>query len=175
LYNDGHTIVNLQCDDCPDQGPELAVFLRSLGASDVLVGVGNPLRGDDGFGPELIARIIGKTRCRALDGGEMPEEQGAAILECKPQRILFADAVAFGGRPGDLVLLTPDELGKKVAISTHTLPLAMFIRELQQRLPGAAIRILGLQPRQIGLGKGLSPEVARTVQLLADLLVNNPI
>lgn len=154
---------------------ELREYLQSLDASDVLVGVGNPLRGDDGFGPELIARIIGKARCRALDGGEMPEEQGPAILECRPRRILFADAVAFGGQPGELVLLEPGELGKKIAISTHTLPLAMFIRELQQRLPAAAIRILGLQPRQIGLGKGLSPEVARTVQLLAELLVHNPI
>ncbi len=165
--------MNLQCDDCPDQGPELAVYLRSLGAGDVIVGVGNPLRGDDGFGPELIARIAGRARCRALDGGEMPEDCGGEILATKPGRILFADAVAFGGQPGELVLLEPGELGKKVALSTHTLPLAMFIKQLRQQLPAAAVMILGVQPRQIGLGKGLSPEVTRTVQLLADLLAHN--
>ena len=154
---------------------DLQDFLRALGVGDVIVGVGNTLRGDDGFGPELVARISGKTRCRALDGGEMPEEQAVAILESKPGRILFADAVAFGGQPGELVLLRPDELGKKVALSTHTLPLAMFIKQLQQQLPCSAVMILGVQPRQIALGKGLSPEVARTVQLLAELLVHNPI
>jgi hydrogenase 3 maturation protease len=149
---------------------DLREYLRSLGAGDVIVGVGNTLRGDDGFGPELIARIGGRARCRALDGGEMPEEQAPAILEGNPGKILFADAVAFGGQPGELVLLQPDELGKKVALSTHTLPLAMFIRQLQQQLPTAAIMILGVQPRQIALGRGLSPDVNRTVQLLADLL-----
>jgi hydrogenase 3 maturation protease len=149
----------------------LQEYLRSLGAGDMVVGVGNALRGDDGFGPELAARLLGKCRCAVLDGGEMPEDCGGQILDLRPGRILFADAVAFGGRPGELVLLEPEQLGQKVAVSTHNLSLVMFIDYLREQLPAAEIRILGVQPRQIDLGKGLSPDVARTMQAVMELLV----
>ena len=144
--------------------------MHSLGPGDVIVGVGNALRGDDGFGPELVAGLARGSRCAVLDGGEMPEDCGGQLLEAKPDRILFADAVAFGGAPGELVLLEPDQLGGKIAVSTHNLPLVMFIKYLREQLPAAEIRILGVQPRQIGLGKGLSPEVTKTVQVLKKLL-----
>jgi hydrogenase 3 maturation protease len=159
-----------QCDDSRKNDPDLREFLRLLGPGDVVVGIGNTLRGDDGFGPELVAQLSGSSRCAVIDGGEMPEDCGGQILEKHPGRILFADAVAFGGAPGELVLLGPDQLGQKVAVSTHNLPLVMFIRYLGERLPDAEIRILGVQPRQIDLGKGLSPEVAKTVQVLKALL-----
>ncbi|MDI6740279.1 MAG: hydrogenase maturation protease [Candidatus Edwardsbacteria bacterium] len=150
---------------------ELPDYLRSLGEHDLIVGVGNPLRGDDGFGPALVAALAGRARCRAIDGGEMPEDRQEEIVALAPAAVLVADAVAFGGRPGELILLEPEQLGKKVAVSTHNLPLMMFIKYLREQLPAAEIRILGVQPRQIELGKGLSPEVAKTVQSLKELLV----
>lgn len=148
----------------------LPEYLKALDGRAVIVGVGNALRGDDGFGPELVAQLSGKSRCVVLDGGEMPEDCGGQILEKHPGKILFADAVAFGGAPGELVLLEPEQLGKKVAVSTHNLPLVMFIKYLREQLPAAEIRILGVQPRQIEPGRGLSPEVAKTVQVLKELL-----
>ncbi|MCU0607669.1 MAG: hydrogenase maturation protease [Candidatus Edwardsbacteria bacterium] len=148
----------------------LREYLQSLGARSLIVGVGNALRGDDGFGPELAARLAGTARCPVLDGGEMPEDCGPQVLASRPDKLLFADAVAFGGAPGELVLLTPEQLGAKVAVTTHNLPLVMLLRQLRQQLPETDIRVLGVQPRQIDPGRGLSAEVTRTVELLGQLL-----
>lgn len=145
-------------------------YLRSLGERSLIVGVGNPLRGDDGFGPALAARLAGNARCAVLDGGEMPEDRGPQVLAARPDKLLFADAVAFGGAPGELVLLDPAQLGGRVAVTTHNLPLVMLLRQLQQQLPGTEIKVLGVQPRQIDPGRGLSAEVTRTVELLVQLL-----
>jgi hydrogenase 3 maturation protease len=150
--------------------PELIEYLRTLTGRSLLIGVGNTLRGDDGFGPELVARLADIARCQLIDGAETPEDHLETIVSQSPDAVLIADAVAFGGRPGDAALLEPPQLGKRIAISTHTMPLAIFIQYLQEKLPGVKIAILGVQPRQIEFGKKISPEGAATIERLADIL-----
>jgi hydrogenase 3 maturation protease len=149
---------------------DLVSYLKSLDSRSVLVGVGNPLRGDDGFGPELISRLGEGMPFKTIDAGEMPEDCLDQVIALKPARVLIADAVAFGGKPGEAVLLEPESLGKRITVSTHQLPLMMFIRLIRDRLPGAEIRVLGLQPRSIELGRGLSPQVDKSMDMLAQII-----
>lgn len=148
----------------------LIAYLKSLDSRSVLVGVGNPLRGDDGFGPELVGRLGEAMPFKTIDAGDMPEDCLEQVIALKPDRVLIADAVACGGKPGDVVLLEPESLGKKISVSTHQLPLLMFIRLIKERLPGVEIKILGLQPKNIDLGKGLSAQADRTIDLLVDII-----
>jgi hydrogenase 3 maturation protease len=150
--------------------PDLFEYLGSLNGDSLMVGVGNVLRGDDGFGPELVKNLSGKTEINLLDGGETPEDLLDQIVQTAPARLVIADAVALGGMPGDAALLESDQLGKRIAVSTHNLSLLMFIKYLKEKLPELDIKILGVQPRNIDFGKGLSTEVRKTIDNLAGII-----
>ncbi|HAD82544.1 MAG: hypothetical protein A2509_01470 [Candidatus Edwardsbacteria bacterium RIFOXYD12_FULL_50_11] len=150
--------------------PDLFEYLGSLNSDSLMVGVGNVLRGDDGFGPELVKNLSGKTEINLLDGGETPEDLLDQIVQTAPARLVIADAVALGGMPGDAALLESDQLGKRIAVSTHNLSLLMFIKYLKEKLPELDIKILGVQPRNIDFGKGLSTEVRKTIDNLAGII-----
>lgn len=149
---------------------DLFKYLGSLNSDSLIVGVGNVLRGDDGFGPELVKNLSGKTNANLLDGGETPEDLLDQIVRMAPARLVIADAVALGGMPGDAALLESDQLGKRIAVSTHNLSLLMFIKYLKEKLPELDIKILGVQPRSIDFGKGLSTEVRKTIDNLAGII-----
>jgi len=150
--------------------PDLFEYLGSLNSTSLIVGVGNVLRGDDGFGPELVKNLTGRTKATLLDGGETPEDLLDQIVRMAPARLVIADAVALGGMPGDAALLESDQLGKRIAVSTHNLSLLMFIKYLKEKLPEVDIKILGVQPRSIDFGKGLSTEVRKTIDNLAGII-----
>lgn len=149
----------------------MVTYLQSLDNRSLIVGVGNVLRGDDGFGPELVKNLSGRTNVNLLDGGETPEDLLGQIVQMAPARLVIADAVALGGMPGDAALLESDQLGKRIAVSTHNLSLLMFIKYLKEKLPELDIRILGVQPRNIDFGKGLSTEARKTIDNLAGIIV----
>ncbi|MBU1354976.1 MAG: hydrogenase maturation protease [Candidatus Edwardsbacteria bacterium] len=150
--------------------PDLFEYLGSLNGDSLIIGVGNVLRGDDGFGPELVKNLSGRTKVNLLDGGETPEDLLSQIVQLAPARLVIADAVALGGMPGDAALLESDQLGKRIAVSTHNLSLLMFIKYLKEKLPELDIKILGVQPRGIEFGKGLSTEVRTTIDNLAGII-----
>ena len=150
--------------------PDLIEYLSSLDKVSLIVGVGNVLRGDDGFGPELVKNLTGKTKATLLDGGETPEDLLDQIVKMAPARLVIADAVALGGMPGEAALLESDQLGKRIAVSTHNLSLLMFIKYLKEKLPETDIKILGVQPKSIDFGKGLSTEVRKTIDNLAGII-----
>lgn len=150
--------------------PDLIEYLSSLDKTSLIIGVGNVLRGDDGFGPELVKNLSGRTEANLLDGGETPEDLLDQIVQLAPARLVIADAVALGGMPGDAALLESDQLGKRISVSTHNLSLLMFIKYLKEKLPELDIRILGVQPRSIDFGKGLSAEVRKTIDNLTGII-----
>jgi len=150
--------------------PDLIKYLGSLNSDSLIVGVGNVLRGDDGFGPEMVKTLSGRTNVNLLDGGETPEDLLDKIVKMAPTKLVIADAVALGGMPGDAALLEADQLGKRISVSTHNLSLLMFIKYLKEKLPELDIKILGVQPRGIEFGKGLSTEVRKTIDNLAGII-----
>ena len=150
--------------------PDLIEYLRSLNQNSLIIGVGNPLRGDDGFGPALIAVLHGKTRINLLDAEEIPEAFLDKAVEMAPDKLLIADAVALGGLPGEAALMPPESLGQKIAISTHNLPLLMFIKFFREQSPNTEVMLLGVQPKSIEFGKELSLEIRKTIDSLAGIL-----
>ena len=97
------------------------------------MGIGNPDRGDDGFGVRLAeavraARIPGRDRGRAdARALRSPRSCGAA---CRP--VLFLDAVEFGGGAGAVVLLDAREMAARFPqVSTHKLSLGMLARLIE--------------------------------------------
>ena len=136
-----------------------------------VVGVGNVMRGDDGFGVEVVRRLreLGAPpNVQLIEAGEVPESFLGVIRRFRPTHILFVDAAIQGLSPGELRLLDPrDELG--LPISTHKIPLRLLC-EYVERTIGSKTAILAAQPEQVGFREGLSDPVRRGVEEAADVI-----
>jgi hydrogenase 3 maturation protease len=115
------------------------------------------LRGDDGFGPELVSRL-GGIPLRTVDAGTTPENHLGAIARLRPNLVLVADAANLGKTPGEAALLESGEIDQVGGFSTHTMSPALFMRRLEE-LCGAGVVMLAVQPASTAFGEGLSPEV----------------
>ncbi|MGA2336392.1 MAG: hydrogenase 3 maturation endopeptidase HyCI [Terriglobales bacterium] len=135
----------------------------------LVVGIGNTLRGDDGFGPRMIERLEGKVSATLLDVGEVPESYLGRVLEQKARTILVLDAADIGEAAGTATILEGDDLAG-CNVSTHQMPLELFFRFVRENSQ-ADVFALGVQPKQISLGSEMSPEVETTAGILSEVLI----
>jgi len=133
----------------------------------VVVGIGNPLRGDDGFGPAFIEALKGRVSAVCIDGGSAPENHIGKIIKEKPDTILIADAVQLDLAPGEYKLLKKDDI-LKCGFSTHDLSPHMFIDFLEKETK-ADISLLGVQPKNLAFGEKMSQPVRATLRRLVEM------
>jgi len=131
----------------------------------VLVGVGNPLRGDDGFGPHLVERLRGHVRAVCLDVGTAPENYAGKIAKENPDTILLLDAVHLNRTPGEYALLEKADILSS-GFTTHDISPRLFIEYLETQTR-AKIYLLGVQPKNLSLDGEMSDPVSRAVDELA--------
>jgi hydrogenase maturation protease len=133
-----------------------------------LLGIGNRYWRDDGAGSVLAEALQACPEFDAIDAGFVPENFLEVIAGKKPDRILFVDATDFGGAPGQVRLLFPDNVAPS-GLSTHAGSLKMLAEYLQART-GAQVALLAIQPADTAAGESLSPEVSNTVMTLLEKL-----
>ncbi|MFH0886969.1 MAG: hydrogenase 3 maturation endopeptidase HyCI [bacterium] len=131
----------------------------------MLVGVGNPLRQDDGAGPYLIELLQDKTTAALVDAKDVPENYLEAIAGHDPANIIIVDAALMDEKPG-VYKLIPDELIPDTSMSTHQISLKVFV-EILRNFTKAKIFVIGVQPKEGEYGECLSPEVKAGVEELA--------
>ena len=137
----------------------------------LVLGLGNILLGDDGFGPTVVGDLAKRYNyvddlVEFLDGGT----QGLALLGRIADReaLLVLDAVSTGRAPGSVsVLKGQDVLRFATSRSTtahegnagELLATAAFLGELPERC-----FIVGVEPRSVKTGLGLSHDVHRSLK-----------
>jgi len=153
-----------------DLESQLREFFGEAEKRVALVGVGNPLRGDDGVGVKIIELLeeAALENVMLLNTETVPEAFTGKVAEHKPTHVLLLDAANFRGEFGDVKLIESSKIGGQ-AISTHSLPLTIFISYIEKML-GAKVLLLGVQPRNIEFFTEMSPEVERTAEEIAALL-----
>lgn len=132
-----------------------------------MLGVGNLLWADEGFGPRAVARMIGSGNVpdgvEVLDGGT----QGLYLLPIiqSARRLLVFDIVDFGAEPGRIVVLRDGEIpaffGQR-PLSLHQTAFTdvLAAAELTGRMP-EAVTLVGVQLDNIDeWGGDLTPAVA---------------
>jgi len=137
------------------------LFQPVLRGKTVIVGIGNPLRGDDGFGPALIERLCGKVSATCIDAGNTPENYVGRIVKEAPDTILLVDVAHLGLEPGQYRLLEPDDIVRS-GLTTHDMSSHMLIAFLQDQTQ-ATIVMLAVQPQQVLLGESMSACVTATL------------
>jgi len=148
----------------------LKTLSDKLNGKVLILGVGNPLRGDDGAGPYLVEQLKGRVNATLLDCEEVPENFLGQIAESQPSSVLIIDAIDFGMNPGAAALFEEDQLPTGRGLSTHHSSLQLFIKWVKAET-GAQVFVLGIQPGSIEFGNEMSPEVKETVDLLRLMII----
>lgn len=137
-------------------------------------GIGNRIRGDDGVGPEVIQslrRDIQSSDVLLLDCESNPENFLGDIQEFSPEKVILIDAVELGKPAGSIGLVDIHTI-KKQAMSTHKLPLNLFIDYLQNRMRFKLL-FIGVQPKETGLDSEMSEECRNSIGLVKELVKQN--
>lgn len=141
-----------------------------------VIGLGNPLMGDDGVGVAALERLRTQFHfpegVELVDGGTwgmnlLPLIEGAA-------RLVLLDAINTGAPPGTLTALRRDALPRYFShkLSPHQIDLreVLALAEWRGTLPIELVA-LGIQPERVELEEGLSPLVAASLDDLVELAV----
>ena len=134
----------------------------------VIVGIGNTLRGDDGFGPMLIEQLQELIPAMCLDAGSAPENYTGKIIKAEPDTIILVDAVHLGKKPGDFEIIQKSDIAK-CGFSTHDMSPNMFIEYLENQT-NAQIHLIGVQPHSIAFGDEMSEPVTNAMNELVRLI-----
>ena len=137
------------------------IFKNILKGKTVIVGIGNTMKGDDGFGPALTQKLDGIVKAVCIDSGTAPENYVGSIARENPDTILLVDAVSMDLDPGEYRILKPEEILKS-GFTTHDISPAMFIEYLRKRTK-AKIYMLGAQPQNLSLGDEMSHSVKKAL------------
>jgi len=142
----------------------------------VVIGLGNPLMGDDGLGlavlDELRSGYALPEDVELVDGGTWGLNLLPVIEDA--QELILIDAIDAGQPPGSLVRLEHHQLPRYLAtkISPHQVDLrdVLGLAELRGTLPADTVA-LGLQPESVELRNSLSDMLRCRVSELAGAVV----
>ncbi len=136
--------------------------------ADLVLGLGNTIMSDDGFGVRVIDELSSRYRfpgeVRLLDGGTLgldllPHLEGV-------DRLLIVDALEMQAAPGTVFRLEGEEVPRAFAgkLSVHQMGVQdlLAVSELMGHLPGELV-VWGVQPQSIEMGTELTATVAAAV------------
>lgn len=156
--------------------------LEAVPAPHAIIGIGNSMRGDDGIGEavihqlghsELALHVRHDIDLLLLDG------EGTRLLAAWKGRelVVVVDAVRAGDVPGTIhrldVGIDPLPAWTRTA-SSHGAGLAAAIdlARNMHALPRELV-IFGVEPSDLSMGEGLSPEVAEVLPILVDQILDD--
>ncbi len=147
----------------------------SVAEHTLVLGLGNPLMGDDGLGLRALARLRQEWEVEGadfVDGGTWGMNLLPLIEDAG--RLLLLDAIDIGGAPGTLVELERDQIPRLFArkLSPHEVDLreVLALAEVRGTLPADTVA-LGVQPLDVELSTELTREVAAAVDALLERVV----
>ena len=133
-----------------------------------VIALGNTLRKDDAVGIVLRKRL-GKM-IEIIDGGT-----GALkLIDVLPRydRIIFLDAIDFGGAPGDLEIFDLEDVDGENLFSTHSFDIKKLV-ELSKILcdKPREVVIVGIQPKDMSYGLDLSQEIRNKLDKISEKMI----
>lgn len=136
---------------------------------NVLMGMGNTLRQDDGVGV-AIARAFSAPGWISLDCGTVPENFTSVIRGYQPETLVLVDAAAMGKKPGTFCRIPEDKV-PEAGMATHQMPVSMLMGFLKNS--AGQILLIGIEPEITGYGEELSPVVKAKIHQLIRIIADN--
>lgn len=125
-------------------------------AENMIVGCGNPLQTDDGFGPAVISelkKLALPDNIKILDAGLAGPHYLFTLMaqsEMPVKKMVIVDIMDFGGKPGEITRVTPDILSPGAYTDPHSWGLREPLQILAEKTD---IVIFGCQPESIEISQ----------------------
>ena len=150
----------------------------------LVLGCGNVLFGDDGFGPEVVEHLqknfeIPPEACVINAGLSVRDILFNIVLsKQRPKKIIIVDAVDAGRTPGEVFELDISEIPEKKIddFSMHQLPTSNLLKELKN-MCGVDVKIISVQIQNIpdevspGLTKVVRDSIPAVCERILDALI----
>lgn len=141
----------------------------------VVMGIGNLLYGDEGFGVHLVARLAQDwnfpPQVQLVDGGT----QGHSLLTFveEADKMLVLDAVDFGLAPGTISVRKDGDIpaylsAHKLSPHQNSFSELLALAQLRGTLPQEIV-LIGVHPVSLTMGAPLTPAVAAHVPAVLQL------
>ena len=149
----------------------------SVRSNKLVIGIGNPYRGDDGVGP-AVARHLKE---RAPENLKILEASGdcTALMESwkDAESVILVDALQSGQKPGTIFRFNALEQQLPAVVSrhsTHALGImeAIELARIINRLPSSLI-FYGIEGKNFQAGFGLSLEVEASMGKAVDCILED--
>jgi hydrogenase maturation protease len=145
---------------------------KGPGMGKFVVGIGNVLLRDEGIGCHVA---------HALEGVRLPDVEiidGGTCLDVvqllgDADKLVIVDAVKGGGMPGQIYRFRPEDitLEQKPVLSLHDMSLIDSLRLMQLWDNTGETVIIGIEPRELGWGLELSPELQEKMPQIIDAIL----
>ena len=120
------------------------------------------MRGDDGFGPKLIAALRGRTKAAVFDCGTAPENYIIPILNSSPGTVILLGAEDFKAYPGDVEVFGTDRI--------RDVP-RLIVDLFRTGDSNLNIFMVAMQPKDTSFGAVLSEETKTGIEKLQRIFV----
>jgi coenzyme F420 hydrogenase subunit delta len=158
----------------------------------LILGCGNILFGDDGFGYAVINKLkeirdnypiskcakLNSDKIEIIDAGTGASHFILSLIDKDTpiKKIIIIDAIDFGLKPGELTKLYPEDLPniKKYHIDAHDMPLAEMIKEINEKY-GVKTVVIGCQSKNMtapDICLELSEEVKNAVDNAVEMVLD---
>ncbi|MBN2689238.1 MAG: hydrogenase maturation protease [Gammaproteobacteria bacterium] len=137
----------------------------------IIIGVGNPMRSDDGIGVRVIEKYRANDSSAAIINGGTDALNLIDSIKQYPKAIII-DAVRMNTEPGTIKVFSPKDakIIQNDSLSTHGLGLAemlVFLKELDIK---TKITIIGIEPEDISYGDVLSATIEQQIPTVINLI-----
>jgi len=144
---------------------QLAVAMQG---TVVVMGIGNPCRGDDAAGSLVARKINDVPGMHVIDAQDVPENYLCQVADQRPDTVVLIDCVDLKSAPGSVALLDKDQTAAYWP-STHRVPVSLLMNFLERGAP-TRVHLIAIQPRQTDFSRPMSEEVSSSVEAVAGLL-----
>ncbi|HEV2423328.1 MAG TPA: hydrogenase maturation protease [Terriglobia bacterium] len=134
----------------------------------VVMGIGNPCRGDDAAGGLVARQIHDVPGVYAIDAQDVPENHWRQAVNQRPDTIILVDSVNLCSPPGSVAVLDKDQITGYWP-SAHRMPVGVLMNYFE-RETHARVFMVGIQPRQTGFMQSISAEVQASIAAVAEML-----
>jgi len=144
-------------------------FLNNLRGRVLIVGIGNPQRGDDYVGSYIAKYLEGKLSIPVIDCEDRPERFLDKITKERADTVIIIDSIQMNEAAGSFAFFSEDNFYQE-GLFTHETNLALIIKYLKEAVSSQII-IIGIQPEKTQYGESMSKKVKETADLFLEILI----